>query len=253
MINVCSSTRQAVNIESLFNFEFSDECSICLEPINAKADGDTRDYRELARTECKHFFHQFCLEKYLNHEKHLPDSCCPTCRGALAEYHIINLDPQVEQGELERPVSSTRVLAIAGFIASISISSISSYAFGFYNGQSVASQELVNENLKLLSQLQSQLQNYDYNLAKEFLIPAALVGATGLATRLTAGGLGIMAKGSSIFAEYFSDELSQKLNSVGDYLNTFAMREIKTELQIAAGLTTLRIGAFVFPALFNGS
>jgi Ring finger domain len=274
MLNVCSSNKKPIDIDLLFNFESKDECSICLELLNKRAEGDTRNYRELAKTQCKHFFHHFCLEQYLNN-KNISEQPCPVCRKAtLEEYYIINLDPQMKQEVNLNPVrqnnldpqirqrelqiphpAETRI--VAGFITSLSMAviGVGSYLYGFQNGQT--SYEMSEKYANLIqrqSQLESQLQSHDYNLANELLFPTAIVGGVGLASRLTAGSLGMAAKGASRLAAFVSDnELSQNLNYAGDCLNIFATRSLMSELQMAAGLTSLSVGIFALPAMFNGS
>lgn len=71
--------------------DLSEPCSICLYPLQHKLSADQRTYRTLAETDCNHFFHQFCLDKYLRTEH---TTSCPigSCGKPAVEYSIINLD-----------------------------------------------------------------------------------------------------------------------------------------------------------------
>lgn len=72
----------------------SDECPICYDDFRTQATGDQRTYRQLAKTECNHFFHQFCLNQHLTHGM---NTSCPMCRKTAVTYTTINLDPAPQQ------------------------------------------------------------------------------------------------------------------------------------------------------------
>jgi hypothetical protein len=72
----------------------SEECPICYDDFRTHATGDQRTFRQLAKTECNHFFHQFCLNQYLTHGM---NTSCPMCRKTAVTYTTINLDPVPQQ------------------------------------------------------------------------------------------------------------------------------------------------------------
>lgn len=77
-------------------------------------------------------------------------------------------------------------------------------------------------------------------LASSLVKPLAYAAIGSLASRVGAGGLGLIAKGSSMLAnKYGYDDLSETLEGIESKLNTFATREIKTDILLAAGLSVL--------------
>lgn len=71
----------------------SDECPICMDAFSQRVEGDRKTYRQIAKTDCNHFFHQFCLQEHLDHGV---NTNCPICRGPALEYKIIDLDPGIK-------------------------------------------------------------------------------------------------------------------------------------------------------------
>lgn len=80
----------------------SDECPICYDDFRTHATGDQRSYRQLAKTECNHFFHQFCLNQHLTHGM---NTSCPMCRKTAVTYTTINLDPAPQQQPPKPPIA----------------------------------------------------------------------------------------------------------------------------------------------------
>lgn len=81
------------------SLNLNDECAICLEQFGFRVPDDKRTYREIAKTKCNHFFHQFCLEQHLQHGA---NTQCPLCRKDAIEYKIIDLDPSIKREVLKK-------------------------------------------------------------------------------------------------------------------------------------------------------
>ena len=64
----------------------TEDCPICFENIAKRPDGDDRLVTVIAKTECQHFFHEFCLKKFLNYGV---NENCPMCRNSLANRNRI--------------------------------------------------------------------------------------------------------------------------------------------------------------------
>lgn len=88
------------------------------------------------------------------------------------------------------------------------------------------------------------------NKALLIAAPGAIVIGLGLGSRVAAGTLAIGAKGTSKAANAIGfTNLSQKFDSAGDSLGTFATRSIKTELKLAVGFTALAAAGFAASTL----
>jgi Ring finger domain len=98
MTTIYPTTSQPL-VELPKGLHLNDDCPICLDPFKAKAPDDHRTYREIAKTQCNHFFHQFCLQEHLTHGA---NTLCPICRGPALEYSVIDLDPAIKQEVLNR-------------------------------------------------------------------------------------------------------------------------------------------------------
>lgn len=61
--------------------DLDEDCSICLEGFRSNPEGDSRSVTVLSKTECNHFFHEFCLSKHLQSGM---NKNCPYCRHSLA-------------------------------------------------------------------------------------------------------------------------------------------------------------------------
>lgn len=74
--------------------QLDEDCSICLEKLRNRPDGDSRQITVLSKTDCKHphFFHKFCLDEFL--EKGT-NSNCPLCRHTILRSKVtaINVNP----------------------------------------------------------------------------------------------------------------------------------------------------------------
>lgn len=68
-----------------------DECCICLDAFRNKVEADGRSFRMIAKTECNHFFHDFCLTEHLQHGM---NKNCPLCRSSVDPKKVskVNLD-----------------------------------------------------------------------------------------------------------------------------------------------------------------
>lgn len=64
-----------------------DDCSICLEKCTDSPEGDSSLASTVAKTACKHFFHDICLQKWMATNK----TTCPNCRGLLETHKITHL------------------------------------------------------------------------------------------------------------------------------------------------------------------
>jgi hypothetical protein len=59
-------------------------CSVCLEDV--KQEGEGGDEAPVV-TKCDHFFHQDCLDTWVNYSNMETSNLCPTCRGQLHAGH----------------------------------------------------------------------------------------------------------------------------------------------------------------------
>lgn len=68
-----------------------EDCSICLENCGENPEGNASYAKVVAKTECNHFFHDFCLNRHLNNGM---NQNCPNCRHDLSDRNItrFNLD-----------------------------------------------------------------------------------------------------------------------------------------------------------------
>lgn len=69
--------------------DLNDKCAFCLDTLKEYAEGDTRAFRWISKTECNHFFHDFCLQEFLINGT---NKNCPMCRTSLKNVTKINLD-----------------------------------------------------------------------------------------------------------------------------------------------------------------
>lgn len=74
--------------------DFGDDCSICLDTLRTHPEGDHRAVTVLSKTECNHFFHEFCLNEHL--EKGV-NSDCPLCRHTIERSKITKVNPDRTQ------------------------------------------------------------------------------------------------------------------------------------------------------------
>lgn len=81
-----------------------EDCSICLENCGDHPEGDRTKAKVIAKTDCNHYFHNFCLQKHLNSGV---NKDCPLCRNHLADRNItkMNLDPA-------NPATDVRILPV---------------------------------------------------------------------------------------------------------------------------------------------
>lgn len=100
--------------------DLNEECSICLDILKTSPKGDTNSGVVLARTECHHFFHEFCLNDYLNTLKNENQKVCPICRYSIKNIDLIPVDntaksvvaevPAAVSNEPESPSAVTRIV-----------------------------------------------------------------------------------------------------------------------------------------------
>ena len=62
------------------------DCSICLETCTDAPEGNSALSETISKTACKHFFHDYCLQKWMAEK----DSC-PNCRSSLAGKEITHI------------------------------------------------------------------------------------------------------------------------------------------------------------------
>lgn len=82
------------------NFE-KENCCICLSPLSEVADDDEDKKFEVAKTKCDHYFHNFCIQKFLTdgvNEK------CPLCRTELHAREISVIKLGARKVEAEKPI-----------------------------------------------------------------------------------------------------------------------------------------------------
>lgn len=63
------------------------DCSICLENCTDAPEGDSKLSETISKTACKHFFHDYCLQKWMANA----DNSCPNCRAPLAGKEITHI------------------------------------------------------------------------------------------------------------------------------------------------------------------
>ena len=82
-----------------------DECCICLDAFRNKVESDGRSFRMIAKTDCNHFFHDFCLTEHLQHGM---NKNCPLCRAPVNNVTKVNLD-YVQPQQNSNPVAPSHV------------------------------------------------------------------------------------------------------------------------------------------------
>lgn len=109
-----------------------------------------------------------------------------------------------------------------------------------------------------MSQLQKALEHShqlkDHAVAFNLISPLALVAIGSVGSRVAAGGLGLMAQGSSMLANKMGyADFAEKLDHAEESLKAFAFRQdISTELKLAGGSTILAACAVALPTLIKG-
>ena len=66
--------------------EEENDCSICWDPLNGPAQGNSLLSAVLKKTDCAHWFHEFCLNEWMTKQK-----TCPNCRASLDQRKICRL------------------------------------------------------------------------------------------------------------------------------------------------------------------
>jgi hypothetical protein len=119
--------------------ELDDECAICLEQFKTKPPGDTHQFTSLSKTECNHFFHEFCLAQHLAKGM---NKNCPLCRYKIEISKIIKISvngsnsrqnpsmspPAVNSQSQSHSEFATSGLKNASAIGSVMLSSLSGLA-----------------------------------------------------------------------------------------------------------------------------
>lgn len=147
------------------NINLNDECPICLEQLGFRAPDDTRTYRELAKTDCNHFFHQFCLEQHLRHGM---NTLCPICRGNAIQYKRINLDSQnqsqvqTNQAQNNQPEVidiGEDLLNVGETILGLAFAAAKTGASLLYNVASAGATAIANSLVETPQQFEERIQN----------------------------------------------------------------------------------------------
>lgn len=85
--------------------EAFDNCMICLENNLDHPEGDIKNAKIVGRLECNHFFHYFCLQKFLASNL---EHKCPACRKDFnnenIKQHKVNQNIKVLQGQFKRVI-----------------------------------------------------------------------------------------------------------------------------------------------------
>lgn len=70
-----------------------DDCSVCLVPLGNQPDGDFNEGVVLAKPECPHFFHEFCLEKWIGDSLTTKMyKACPLCNRLIKKIDRIPVE-----------------------------------------------------------------------------------------------------------------------------------------------------------------
>lgn len=68
--------------------DINDDCTICWNALKDRPDGDLNTTTVISKTKCNHFFHQFCLDNWLQKSAHKD---CPNCRGSVNKREITTI------------------------------------------------------------------------------------------------------------------------------------------------------------------
>lgn len=73
--------------------DLKDDCSFCLDPLGNQPDGDFNEGVMLSKTDCHHFFHEFCLSKFLGDSLTTMDyKPCPLCRKLIQKIDLVPVE-----------------------------------------------------------------------------------------------------------------------------------------------------------------
>jgi hypothetical protein len=80
----------------------TDDCTICFDSLKDKPAGDRHTTTMLSGTECNHFFHEFCLTKWLNASA---NQDCPNCRAKIRRNNLTTIPVEMKPVVPVRPVA----------------------------------------------------------------------------------------------------------------------------------------------------